>query len=530
MGKRNFVMVGVPLLLLTAAACGLSLTSGSKPSAKALAERRPQKDLCGTRKAYQELKSRVFAEAEGIRGISAPNLDLLSSFTSVRVEEPLLKSRDEELGVTICTGRFVLLLPPGAERGLGGRRYLHADVEYAALPAADGSGLVYQVRGADSIIYRLAAFNLRGERSRSAAATDFAGFDPAELLPPEPQALPHAVAEPFPDPPAVVPAALELAEDVPAKPKPAASPSPPRLVPAKAEKLEVFPERSKPVAIAKVEPPAGEEPQTPAKAKRVDTVKKADKKADKAAKPAASKPRQDELATAAKKKGKERKATPKPKSGAGKARSETRLASAAPKKKKAKTVTVKPEPDKASAKKRALAAKAESEKPKLTAKVQNEKRKADVQAVKTAKLDQAAKTAAKQKALAKAKAVKTAKLDKPAKPVAREKPIAASAKKGPPKPSAKQASASTGVVSKCASASVSERMLCDNPKLAAKKRAAANFQNAAMEEADAETRRTLAKTRGQFADYVHRCESESCLDEAYDQRMQEIREIMAHTH
>jgi hypothetical protein len=120
--RRWFVWV-VPPLLATAAACGLSLTSGDNaPAAKAKtsADRRWDKKLCGSRKTYEQLKARVFTEAEGIRGIGSGGLDLLASFSSVRMEQPLLKSRDEDLGVTVCTGRLVLLLPPGA--GGGGRR------------------------------------------------------------------------------------------------------------------------------------------------------------------------------------------------------------------------------------------------------------------------------------------------------------------------------------------------------------------------------------------------------------------------
>ena len=167
----------------------------------------------------------MFDDAAVVGSGMSANLDLLASFSEVRMEQPLLKSRDEELGVTVCTGRFVLLLPPGAERGFGGMRLLQADVEYAALPAADGSGLVYQLRGADFIVYRLAAFNLRA----GACAPEQVELAAAEALPvPEEPVAPAAeiAALASPDPegggrptkPATRPSSRRPAE----KPKPVA--------------------------------------------------------------------------------------------------------------------------------------------------------------------------------------------------------------------------------------------------------------------------------------------------------------------
>jgi uncharacterized protein YecT (DUF1311 family) len=76
------------------------------------------------------------------------------------MEQPLVKSRDEDLNVTVCTGRFVLELPPGAANAFDGLARVAADVEYSAQAAADGSGLVYQMDGAEPIVYRLASFGM----------------------------------------------------------------------------------------------------------------------------------------------------------------------------------------------------------------------------------------------------------------------------------------------------------------------------------------------------------------------------------
>ncbi|HYD38464.1 MAG TPA: hypothetical protein VEA60_12670 [Allosphingosinicella sp.] len=104
-----------------------------------------------------------------------------------------MKSRDEALNVTVCGGHFVLELPPGAENAFDGERRLTADVEYAAQAALDGSGLVYQMDGAEPIIYRLATFGLAGRPM------------PKMVAVPQPSAPPGAppqvaVVEPAPEP------------------------------------------------------------------------------------------------------------------------------------------------------------------------------------------------------------------------------------------------------------------------------------------------------------------------------------------
>jgi len=68
--------------------------------------------------------------------------------------------RNETLDATICAGRLVIDVPPGAEVAFAGQRKLTADIDYSAQPAADGSGLVYRITGAKPIIDQLAAFDL----------------------------------------------------------------------------------------------------------------------------------------------------------------------------------------------------------------------------------------------------------------------------------------------------------------------------------------------------------------------------------
>ncbi len=163
-------------------------------------------DACASSLTYDRLKELAFDEAIRIRNADPVNLDTLATHSVVRMERPIVKSRDEDLNVTICRGRFVLELPPGAERGFGGDRRLVADIEYAAQAAADGSGLVYQMEGADPIIYKLAAFDLQGHAYRPPAPVAETRLAQAETVPqpavvePAPPNTPRGVRPPAPAP------------------------------------------------------------------------------------------------------------------------------------------------------------------------------------------------------------------------------------------------------------------------------------------------------------------------------------------
>jgi uncharacterized protein YecT (DUF1311 family) len=142
------------------------------------------------------------------------------------MENPVVKSRDEKLNVTVCTGRFVLELPPGSERGFGGQRRLVADVEYAAQAAVDGSGPVYRLSGAEPIIYRLAAFDLQRQQ-QVPGATPQPRFADAAASPAARQG--GAQAEDGPPPPEPEP---EPAPQV-RRPEPVVRPAPVRTVVAR---------------------------------------------------------------------------------------------------------------------------------------------------------------------------------------------------------------------------------------------------------------------------------------------------------
>jgi hypothetical protein len=79
----------------------------------------------------------------------------------------------------------------------------------------------------------------------------------------------------------------------------------------------------------------------------------------------------------------------------------------------------------------------------------------------------------------------------------------------------------------CRSArSRSERMVCSSDSLAAKDRAMSSLFYSALADADPRTRAELRRTRDRFLAYRERCGSEACVAEAYDGRVQEIRDII----
>jgi hypothetical protein len=178
---------------------------------------------CASDGTYDRLKELVFDEAARIRHSDPRNLDPLAAASVVRMEQPLVKSRDEDLNVTVCTGRFILELPPGAQNAFDGKRRLDAEVEYAAQAAADGSGLVYQMDGAEPIIYRLATFGLSGQalaRVVELPQASAAPGAPPEMVLMEPVA--PAPAAPEADAPSAVPAKAAAPKRVP----PPATPAP----------------------------------------------------------------------------------------------------------------------------------------------------------------------------------------------------------------------------------------------------------------------------------------------------------------
>ena len=124
---------------------------------------------CASQATYDRIKVELFRRAAQVRTSDQSVFDRLAAYASVRMERPLLRSHDVELGTVRCTGRLSLDLPPGLAV-VGGRRTLSADVDYVLQPAADASGDVVMLEGADPIVVPLATLTRTGETAAAPTA------------------------------------------------------------------------------------------------------------------------------------------------------------------------------------------------------------------------------------------------------------------------------------------------------------------------------------------------------------------------
>lgn len=169
------LMLGIAIAAVLLSGCDRWSGKADKVDAAAAAKARLKGMLgtCASNLTYVRLKEYVFDQAALVRETDPRRLDPLAAHSVVRMDGPVVKSRDDDLNITVCAGRFVLNLPPGVHDAFGGKPVIAANVEYAAQAAADGSGLVYSMTGAEPIIYRIATLGLLNQpRSRLAAAPE----------------------------------------------------------------------------------------------------------------------------------------------------------------------------------------------------------------------------------------------------------------------------------------------------------------------------------------------------------------------
>jgi len=110
---------------------------------------------CSSQRTYDLIKRELFRRAAQVRGSDQAAFNKLAAYSSIRMDAPMLRSHDEDLGTVSCSGTLALDLPPGVAV-VGGRRTLTADIGYSVQPAADGSGDVLTLTNADSILTPLA--------------------------------------------------------------------------------------------------------------------------------------------------------------------------------------------------------------------------------------------------------------------------------------------------------------------------------------------------------------------------------------
>jgi hypothetical protein len=170
------------------------LTGSETATAAASPERR-----CASQSTYNLIKRELFRRAAQVRGSDQPAFDKLAAYAAVRMERPVLESEDG--GTVNCSGSLSLDLPPGVAV-VGGRRTLTADIDYSLQRAADGSGEVLTLGGADAIITPLATLARVAPKPTATPApplnTADPGYDgPGEVAPAAPDVPPV-----YPPPPA----------------------------------------------------------------------------------------------------------------------------------------------------------------------------------------------------------------------------------------------------------------------------------------------------------------------------------------
>jgi hypothetical protein len=226
---RPVALLGIGLILVLIAVMfaarggGVDKGEAGNQRIAARAAVTPEK-RCTSERTYDRVKQELFRSAAQLRTSDQAAFDRLSAYSALRMERPLLRSHDKELGTVRCSGTLFLDLPPGVAV-VGGRRSLTADIDYILQPAADGSGDVVMLEGDGPITVPLATLARTGE-TRMAAGGDY----PAVIA--QQQGEPPAAEPPIPSPVAVPPPRqatspaprLEPDTVAKAKPKPAAAP------------------------------------------------------------------------------------------------------------------------------------------------------------------------------------------------------------------------------------------------------------------------------------------------------------------
>ena len=175
----------VVVLMLTRRGSAEQDTPNSNQAAATAAS--DPEERCASQATYDRIKVELFRQAAQVRKSDHAAFDRLATYASVRMERPLLRKHDEELGTIRCSGRLSLDLPPNVAV-VGGRRTLSADIDYVLQPAADGSGDVVMLEGVDPIVIPLAT--LAGTQAPTPQPGIFLGNELAPGSPIEPQVVP----------------------------------------------------------------------------------------------------------------------------------------------------------------------------------------------------------------------------------------------------------------------------------------------------------------------------------------------------
>lgn len=138
-------------VLLVASGCSDDVGDENAAGATTQAE-----GTCVAAETIQGVKASLF---EKVRAASEGNSSMFNEFEAgsvVSIEVPVVDQHEPQLRRTVCSGLLVLDLPPGSEGSFNGERQLVTEVRYSSQMAADGSGAVFAVFGAEPMAARIA--------------------------------------------------------------------------------------------------------------------------------------------------------------------------------------------------------------------------------------------------------------------------------------------------------------------------------------------------------------------------------------
>jgi hypothetical protein len=181
----------------------VAMTKNGNPdklaNAAASSETRDSNDkACANNATYDLIKRELFRRAAETRGNDQAAYDRMAGYAVVRMENPVMESEDSATGAVNCSGSLSLDLPPGISAS-GGRRTLHADIDYTVQPGTGSSGRSVALRNVEAIIAPLATLARVAEAPEpEASESDEAAPDetPANSAVPEPAQNPSNPGRP----------------------------------------------------------------------------------------------------------------------------------------------------------------------------------------------------------------------------------------------------------------------------------------------------------------------------------------------